>query len=227
MTNINLLPPEIAQKRKAERRRVLMVLSGLAAAGVVVFVFVVLRLQVSAGEREVEQLQSQAVRLTSAKVQLQQFADRKAELQKREKIAEDVIAKEIEWAKLLNEISMIIPSDVWLTNIKGSESDGLTFQGWTRETTTSAESTSTSSSTETTTVQGHKPVAKWLVRLSLIGELTDIWLTTSQRTEYLEQPAIQFETTAAWKTPHIPVSASAQTAPPAASQPQSGNAPGG
>lgn len=231
MTNINLLPPEIAEKRKTERRRALMGLAAFGAACVVLAVFFVFRLQVAGVSSEVEAAQQKSKRLSDAKAQLQQFADRKQELQKRQKIAADVIDKRVEWSKLLNEISMVTPSDVWLESILGEEGDeGLTFRGFTPDSTPTAESTGTAS-TDTTEgpvldAKGHKPVAKFLVRLSMIRDLKDIWLTKSEKTKFEEQGVIQFEGTAKWLTSHAPSSASAPTAPPAAT-PSSGSSPGG
>lgn len=226
MTNINLLPPEIAQKRITELRRFYMVAAGAVAIGIVVFVWIVIGFEVSSARRDVEELRAQSARLSSAKTQLQQFADRKGELQKKQKIGQDVIADALDWSKLLNEVSMITPGDVWLDSIKGNEVDGLTFKGFTLDETPTASAGQSKEQTETTN-QGHKAVAKWLVRLSLIRELTDIWLTSSAVSTFEEQPAIEFENTAAWKSPHTPPSASAPSAPPAATPSSSGKAPGG
>lgn len=231
MTNINLLPPEIAEKRKTERRRTLMGLTGFAVACVVLAVFFIIRIQVAGVSSQVESAKQKSQRLTNAKAQLQQFADRKTELQGKQKTAADVIAERVIWSKLLNEISMVIPSDVWLSDILGDEGeDGLTFRGYTPDLTSTASASGTDSEEATQAAAldtlGHKPVAKWLVRQSLIKALKTIWLTKSEQTTFRLQPAIQFESTAKWSTPHVPASASAPTAPPAATPP-SGSSPGG
>jgi len=123
-----------------------MGLAAFVAACLVLAVFFVFRLQVAGVSREVEAAQEKSKRLSDAKAQLQQFADRKQELQKRQKIAADVIDKRVEWSKLLNEISMITPSEVWLESILGDEGeDGLTFRGYTPDATATAESTASAS----------------------------------------------------------------------------------
>ncbi|RJQ54413.1 MAG: hypothetical protein C4521_06155 [Actinobacteria bacterium] len=228
MTNINLLPPEIAHKRKLELRRLYVAMAGGAAIGVIALIYVGMGLQVSRANGELEELKQKSQRLNAAKIQLQQFADRKTELQSKQKIAEQVVANEIKWAKLLNELSMVIPVECWIESIKAGEEEGLTFSGWSVDQTATA-STETTGSTDATGVAtvGHKPVAKWLVRLSLIKDLTDIWLTSSAGNTFQDRTAIKFESTAKWKTAHTPTSASAAPAPPAANQPASPSSGGG
>jgi hypothetical protein len=43
---------------------------------------------------------------------------------------------------------------------------------------------------------GHKSIAKTLVRLADLDQLSDVWLTTSSKVLFLEQDAIQFSITA-------------------------------
>ncbi len=224
MTNINLLPPEIAQKRALELRRLYIGMAGALVVGVIVLIYLGLGFQVSRANNELEALKQKSQRLTAAKTQLQQFADRKAELQKKQKIAQQVVANEVQWAKVLNEISMISPAECWLESIKASESEGFTFTGHAVDATQTA--SSGSKETTATDAEGHKPVAKWLVRLSLIKDLTEIWLTDSSEEAVENSRAVKFVSTASWKTSHALSSPSAAPAPPAAN-PSSTQSSGG
>lgn len=197
MTQINLLPPEIRQKRAVEHRRI--------AVGALLFVVIAALLGVWAflmvlvsGERDtLGDLEAQNAQTRQAITEYQVFEKQRAEVQQKKQVVDQAIAGEIPWFKVLNEVSLVIPSEVWLVSFDGSEGE-ITFNS------------SALDSASDTPDSGHKPVAKWMVRLSEIPMLSEIWLTASTKSDGL----VQFETSAKVKPPASPP---AVPAPPSAS----------
>lgn len=206
MTNINLLPPEIRQKRAAERRRLLMgalaILVLAAVAGVYVFAGMLAGMEANKLARLKEENAQALKDITEYEV----FQKQKDELAAKQKVVSDAMAGSIPWYKLMNEISLIIPAEVWLTSFDGDGEKGVTMSGEAIDRAGDAPDT------------GHKPVAKWMVRMSVIPMLSDIWLSSSSKGEGV----VKFETSAKVKPP---ASSSAAPAPPGA--PSAPSPPGG
>jgi Tfp pilus assembly protein PilN len=200
MTRINLLPPEILEKRKSEKQLIYII---AAFIGLILFLIAVYSfgaIQIKKEEQRLAELKAENQRLNKAIAEYQVYEKRKAELQKMQNIISTALSGEIAWHKILNEISMVIPSDVWLQDFTGDDLEGITCKGYTAD------------YDFDTPDLGHKPVAEWLVRMSEIKVLASIWLNYSQKTKFKEQPAIEFGVAAQLKGKKP---ASAPTAPPA------------
>ncbi|MEW6188683.1 MAG: PilN domain-containing protein [Actinomycetota bacterium] len=185
MTNINLLPPEILGKRRAERILVYSFVGIVVLVFILFFVYTINAWVIGQEERELSAIKIENQKLEEVIAEYEIYEKKKAEVEKWEGILKTAMEGEVSWSKLLNEISMVIPSDVWLTSFKGDMNAGINFQGYTFT---------------------HNSVAKWMVRLKEIKHLTEIWLNASEKTEVEEQEAIQFETTSQLKTakPSVP-----------------------
>jgi Tfp pilus assembly protein PilN len=120
MRQINLLPPEIAQRRRVRQITLALGAAGLALLAVLVLVFIVQAARL-AGERghldDVKRTNANLQRQISA---LQSFAILQQTLRNKEQLLDKVTANEVRWSILLNDISVVIPSDVWLENFSGS-----------------------------------------------------------------------------------------------------------
>ena len=58
--------------------------------------------------------------LTAQIAELQQFADLDAEVQQKRTALQTVMNGDVDWPALLTELAMVVPSDVWLTNLTAS-----------------------------------------------------------------------------------------------------------
>jgi Tfp pilus assembly protein PilN len=189
MMRINLLPPEILERRRAERRIGWVVLAALGVAVILagVWAFGYFRLQDKKDElAEVQQL----VQASQAQAeQLAVFEQRATELEGRKVTADLALGSRRNWGKLFDEISLVLPSDVWLQTMVASESNGLSISGYAVDVRNDSPDA------------GHKSIAKTLVRLADLSDLYDIWLTASTKQTFAEQPAIQFTITASVGSP--------------------------
>jgi Tfp pilus assembly protein PilN len=208
VTHINLLPPEIREKRAAERRILVMIASGVAVLMVLLGVYVFLGILVGQEQGILASLENQNARTEQAIKEYQVFETQRLEVETKKKTVSDAIKGEIPWFKLLNELSLVIPSDVWLTGFTGHEVDGVQIQ---------AQAVDSASDSPD---GGHKPVAKWMVRLSEIPMLTEIWLASSAKGE----GTVLFATTAKVRSPASPPSVTAPPSAPSTSTPTTSGA---
>lgn len=214
MIRINLLPPEIVEKRKSERRFLYMI-----ASGVLVFAMVgavALYLQVRVGHREAELLlrEQRAVEFKAEAERYRIFEQKKQDLQARQAIVDQALAGRVNWARLCSELSLVLPDDVWAINLSLDEKEGLTLAGWSLDTTDTPDT-------------GHKSIAKMLVRLADLEQLYNVWLLGSEKSVYIENPAISFQVRASVNASGPTVGTSDVTAPPSDQGPTSDTTGGG
>jgi hypothetical protein len=121
MIRINLLPPEIVQKRKDEKRWRWVAFGGVVAFVIVGLVFAVLQLQVAGKQYEVSSVRQQAEALKQKADKFKIFQDKKTDLETRKQIAAGALAGRTDWSKVLSEICLVLPSDIYLTRIGAME----------------------------------------------------------------------------------------------------------
>lgn len=181
---INLLPPEILEKRKAEKRLVYVALAALLVivvlAGLYAFAFV----QLKAKQSVVTTREQELAQATTRANELQVFEQKATELQRRKSVAEQALAGRINWAKLFDEVSLVMPTDMWATVMNTNEKTGLQIDGYALDSATDSPDL------------GHKSIAKLLVRLADLDQLNDVWLTNAAKTTLNDSPVIQFSVTA-------------------------------
>ena len=189
MMRINLLPPEILDKRRAEKRIGYVIVAAIAVAIILagVWAFAYFRLQNKEDELAVIQQQVQSTQAQAN--QLAIFEERAGELQNRQEIATLALADRRNWAKLFDEMSLVLPEDVWVQTLTASEASGLQIVGFAIDVPNDSPD------------QGHKSIAKTLVRLADLEQLFDVWLTNSVKQPFAEQDAIQFTITAQVENP--------------------------
>lgn len=201
---INLLPKEVIDKRKAEERLAYALLVAVAVGAFLFAVFALNVVRISASERSIKRLEKENANYAVAIDEIRGFQDKQVQVEQREKLIESVSPLTFSWSKFLNDVSLIIPNDVWLTQLN-SDNGVISFEGKAFQ-----------ESTGTTDI-GHKLVAKWLVHLGQLDQLTDVWLTTSQKEEKTEG-RVTFTTTAKIKQPETKISPPVVPAPPSSGQ---------
>lgn len=158
---INLLPPEIRKRRKMEQTVVFLILGFFVFLALLTTFTLGLSFKASQEETKLRGLEAKTAKFESQIKKYQVFRERKEEVNKHKEALAKAIRKEISWYKLLNEVSMIVPSEVWLEKIEVDE-EGITFKGFTYQ---------------------QPSVAKFMVRLSDLEYLSDLWLEESQAEE--------------------------------------------
>jgi Tfp pilus assembly protein PilN len=224
---INLLPPEILEKRKAESRRLYLVailLSVLAVLGLV-WGFLVVQEQIKAGEVATKQQEASSLQAQAARFKV--FEDRTNDLRKRKAIAEKALAGRVNWSRLMSEVALVLPTDLWLDRFVGTQSMGGTAAQSARSAPAAGSPAPAAGATldlggwslysaAAGAEQGFKPIAKLMVRLNDLDQLKNVWLQTAEyRTKgYRQQNAIQWTVISEVITPGQPSTSATSTVPP-------------
>lgn len=175
MIRINLLPPEIGQKRKDEKRWQWIALGGVIAVALVAGVFVVLQIQVSGAEREVASFNDQAAAMQLSSNQFKVFSQKQSELQARKQMAEKALAGRIDWSRLCGDIALVLPSDIYVDSLKLSEPSQDDKPG---QITITGKAIDYPNDIPD---QGYKSVAKLLVRLADLQPLRNVWMSSAEK----------------------------------------------
>lgn len=182
MRRINLLPPEIAARRRARQKVGAFVAAGLALVVLLggVYVFEDMRLRDERGRLEEQELTNRRLRAQVA--QLAEFERIEAELTRKKQVLEELIREEVRWSVLLADISLVIPSDVWLTSLGGNVQAGGEA---------GAEATVGSIQMAGRTF-AHLDVARWLTRLAGVTEFFFPYLSVSSKGELAGREIVNF-----------------------------------
>lgn len=186
MRQINLLPSEIAEKRRAREITLLIAAGGAALIALLVIVFLIQTARVAGERGKLEDIRRDNAALQGRVNRLQAFATQQKTLQTKQQLLTTLTRNEIRWSVLLNDVSLVIPSDVWLTNFTGSVNTSTGQRGAVQATQTIG-TIALSGSTFT-----HLDVAKWLSRLSLVREFALPYLTMSAKGVIGDQQVVSF-----------------------------------
>lgn len=169
MIRINLLPPEIIQKRRDEKRWRWIALGAVIAFGLIGLVFAVMQVQIGLSQTEVASVRQQADGLQQEAQRFQVFQVKESDLQKRQSVADAALAGRIDWSALYSEVALILPSDIYLMRLTTTEPKAPSPG------TLALEARAIDYPFDVPDL-GYKSVAKLLVRLAELPSLTDIWL---------------------------------------------------
>lgn len=164
MLRINLLPREILDKHRYSRwyRFVFIVAAGVGAALLLVALGLSILVQQKAEELQVtHDLVAQYQEQGKA---FDVFEKKENELNDRQAIVQLALANRVNLGKVAEETSLILPDEVWVDSLSLDEAEGLTFTG------------NTPRSSSQSLSQSYKSVARTLVRLNQLPQITDVWL---------------------------------------------------
>ncbi len=178
MRQINLLPPEIAQRRRARQITLALGAAGLGLVALLIVVFLVQTARLSSERGRLEDVQRQNSTLRRQVTSLQSFAALQETLRNKEQLLGRLTASEVRWSVLLSDVSLVIPSDVWLTNFSGSVQAAAPGTAVRAGTAQPIGTIQVSGNTFT-----HLDVARWLSRLAGVREFVFPYLSLSSKAE--------------------------------------------
>jgi len=202
MVRINLLPQEIIEKRRFERDLRYVALGGIVALVLLFAVYGLLAMQVAGANAELQDHQQTEANLRAQAEAFSIFEEKESDLEARLVLSEQALAGRVDWGRLANELSLIMPADAWVVTLTCEEEQGVTMFA-----------RAVDSETDVPDV-GHKAVAKTLVRMADLEQLSSVWLSSSIKTEYEEQPVIDFTVTTAVERPDLDQDTDGVPAPP-------------
>lgn len=167
---INLLPREVLEKRKGEQRLAFMLLGLVVMVAAIVLVYGLnfVRLSQEQANLDIIKGENQKVQLQISKIE--DFETNKNFVESRENLVAAAITGKYAWSRFLNNVSLIVPNEVWLKSLSAEKDGSVKFSG-------SALAGSSASGI------GHTPVAKWLVHLAELKDVQDVWLSSSTKVD--------------------------------------------
>jgi Tfp pilus assembly protein PilN len=181
MRRIDLLPEKYAARRRERRNISLILISGVLVFLLLLFYWIILGSQISTEEDNLRAAQQTNAQLQAQIAELQRFADLDAEVTAKRQALQTVMAGDIRWPGLLTEIAMVIPGEVWLTNLAGSA--GMTEGAAPVGTETAAIRISNKTPVGRIQFSGNAlsfpGVARWLIRQGTVDAFSAIWLNSA------------------------------------------------
>jgi Tfp pilus assembly protein PilN len=167
MFRINLLPKEVLERRRYEGwyRWVFILAAGLIL--MILGVYVLLMFEVNSKNGQLQTIQESATHQKTLAEQLSIFQNKEQELQARQAVAQTALAGRVNIGQVAEEVSLVLPDEVWLDLLTINENTGILLTGQTPR--NAGESSDVA----------YKSVAKTLVRLNELPDLYDVWLTTA------------------------------------------------
>lgn len=198
MRAVNLLPQDLARTRKPVNR---VALAGVAGGAAVSMLLGALYLNVHAtvADRELELSAAQAELAATPKPKVQPSGNQLSiERSGRVIAVAQALGSRIGWDRLFRELSSVLPGDVWLTDLQAQSPSAATSVGAPADAGDAPAPAAVASAPFT--IQGYtysqEGVARFLARLAVVPDLTDVELGSSNKTLLAGQEVYQFSITA-------------------------------
>ena len=181
MRRIDLLPSSYAERRKQRRTLSTILIGGLLVLLLLLGWWFYLGMQINSAEEDLAEVQAENRVIEDKIAELQRFAELEAEVQAKRTALQTVFAGDVDWPAVLTEIAMVIPGEVWLTNLTASAG---TTEG----------ATPVGTETALVRIDEREPfgridftgrslsmpgVAKWMLRLESVREFFAVYLNNA------------------------------------------------
>jgi len=189
---INLLPPEIRQHQRTRRQTAAVVAAGVIILAGVAALYFLQMLRLTGVRNDLESQQAQNAGLQGQVNDLRRFDELQREVEASRQMLTGLMTNEILWSGIMRDVSLVIPSDVWLS-------------GMTAQTNESGQVATPASQGGAATGQGlvgqitfngfsldHRAVALWLARLDDVRGFANPWLSNAQKTDVGTHKVVQF-----------------------------------
>ena len=196
MKRIDLLPQRYAEQRRQRRNLGLVVVAGLVALLLLVGWWFLLGQQIGNAQDELAEVQATNAQLESQIAELQRFAELEAEVQAKRQALKTVFAGDVDWPAVLTEVAMVVPGEVWLTNLTASagQTEGAAPVG----TETAEVRISRGQPFGRIQFQGQSlsmpGIARWMLRLESVREFAAVYLNSAVKAEGSEDTAVEVVT---------------------------------
>lgn len=234
MTRINLLPPEkIKVKRKASERSYIWITILIPAVILLLIALLYVQASGKVGQKEkaVQEAKTELADWQAKNSKLQEYKSKQDEVTALEGVIVSALQGRVYWARVLNNVAIMIPSDIWLTQLSGS-SEGSSGTGNVNFSGYALQCPNRNLGGFYGYYPDYKPIANWLERMATIPEFARVWLSsatpTRQGTTSVQITAeqsvtgsrvIQFQSTAYLKMETAAIGGVPKTTPAAAPAP--------
>ncbi|HET8617294.1 MAG TPA: PilN domain-containing protein [Actinomycetales bacterium] len=189
---VNLLPPEILQARRLRRTKVGLAAGLVVVVGAIGGAYVT---QVNAKNRAQDDLntaQAQGARLQAEQAKYADVPRTMAAIDRAETTRQTAMANDIEWFRTLTNVSITLPSKVWLTSLTLQVNGGTA----TGPAGTTPLAGGVGSVSAVGTAMDHPDVATWLDVLGHQPGMSDAYFSSSKKKEIGSASVVDFSSTA-------------------------------
>jgi Tfp pilus assembly protein PilN len=185
MRRVELLPPRFVQRRRERRSVALIALGGLLVVLLLILWWFMLQQSIRAEQENLTAVESHNAALDAQVAELQRFAELDGEVTEKRAALQTVMKGDLDWPALLTEVALVVPGEVWLTNMTASagQAEGSAPVG----TETAPIRVSDEESLGRIQFQGSSlslpGVAKWLLRQEATDEFAAAWLNSASEAE--------------------------------------------
>jgi Tfp pilus assembly protein PilN len=172
MFKINLLPKEVLERRRYEDWYPRVFLIAAVALVLVIALYALFAFQANAMRGELQSVQEDSQLYQQSAEKLSIFEKKETQLQQREVVAQAALAGRVNVGEVANDISLVLPDEVWLESLTINQETGLILAG------------NTPRSAGQSADVAYKSVAKTLVRLSELPGLYDVWLDSAANAQW-------------------------------------------
>ncbi|MCW2498854.1 MAG: Fimbrial assembly family protein [Frankiales bacterium] len=176
LPRVNLLPPEIAEKRAFRRLQLGLGCAVLAAIGVVGLVYTSAAHSVSSAQSELDTQTAQSVSLQAQTAKYSNVTAVYARANAAQMMLQTAMSDEVRFSQLLNDLSLSVPSNVWIKSLAYTTTPPAATAATGAAAPTSAAAANATSAagtvrpigtvTATTIAFSHDDVALWLESLA-------------------------------------------------------------
>lgn len=188
---INLLPPEVRQRQRIRRQTAAVIAAGVVVLAGVAALYFLQQLRLVGVNNDLEDQRATNARIQAQINDLRRFDELQREVEASRGMLTTLMANEIQWSGVLRDISLVVPSDVWLAGMTGQTNEGgqlapptqggaATGQGLVGQITFNGFSLD------------HRAVALWLARLDDVRGFANPWLSNAQKTDVGTHKVVQF-----------------------------------
>jgi Tfp pilus assembly protein PilN len=198
MRRIELLPQAYFEQRRQRRVTAGVIIAGLLILTLLIGYWMTLGVGIANEQRRLAEVTASNEALQAQIDELQRFADMDAELKAKQAALATVMASDVDWPGVLTELAMVIPGEIWLTNMTASagQTEGATQVG----TETAPVRVTAEEPFGRIQFQGKSVtmpgVANWLIRLRTSREFNALWLNSATEEEIEEgTEVVNFDST--------------------------------
>ncbi|MBW8826743.1 MAG: pilus assembly protein PilM [Acidobacteria bacterium] len=162
---VNLVPPEVAERRAHRRQLVAAVAIVVALVVSLAGLSVERRRQVGNARAEAATVERQVRSLETQVATLDAVADEQADLARRQGLLQASLAGDVAWTRFVRQLSGWLPPDVWLSSFSAARGSGITL------------------GTVTITAKGADQAspARFLRNMAGFGSVSGAWISSSTR----------------------------------------------
>lgn len=188
MTRINLLPPEkLREKRVTGGRSYVWLLIVIPLIVIVAMGFWYFTVSSKSGEKDkaLKAAKAEFADWQAKNQELEKYRLRQEEIVRIEQTVVAALQDRVYWARILNDIAIMCPYDIWLTSLSGQATEGsgdVSFEGYALQCPNRIH-TGWFSAGLPQHFPDYRPIAYWLERMAQIVEFQKVWLSSAEPTQ--------------------------------------------